>query len=175
MCDEAKLKQWALDRRQFGALAGAAVVTACAPGETGGNDGAGNDSIGLTERAVTFDTDDGTMDAFFVHPSEGQHPAVIFWPDIASIREAKRNMARRLAGEGYAVLVLNPYYRDVAGEQFADFAAWAGNDGFATGRNSGRPWQFDIARPDPAVPQHYLGKVRRLWLAASEKGQGERE
>jgi len=39
-------------------------------------------------------------------------------------------MARRLAGEGYSVLVLNPYYRDVAGEQFADFAEFIDEGGF---------------------------------------------
>jgi carboxymethylenebutenolidase len=55
---------------------------------------------------------------------------VIVWPDIAGLREAKRNIARKLAGEGYAVLVVNPYYRDVAGEQFADFAAFIAGGGF---------------------------------------------
>lgn len=134
MCDEAKLKQWAqetVSRRQFTVLTGAAAVAACAP-ETANGENAQTSTPSLTESGVTFDTADGTMDAFFVHPAEGKHPAVIFWPDIASIREAKRNMARRLAGEGYAVLMLNPYYRDVAGEQFEDFAAFFGNDGFET-------------------------------------------
>ena len=46
-------------------------------------------------------------------------------------------MARRLAGRGYAVLVVNPYYRDVAGEQFADFATFAGNGGF----QKVKPWR----------------------------------
>jgi carboxymethylenebutenolidase len=55
---------------------------------------------------------------------------VILWPDIASIRESKRSIARKLASEGYAVLVVNPYYRDVTGEQFADFAAFIAGGGF---------------------------------------------
>ncbi len=142
MCDETKLKQWAQDamsRRQFGALVGAAAITACTPVDTGErserDDGA--PTSGLMENTVTFQTADGTMDAFFVHPSEGSHPGVIFWPDIGSIRESKRNMARRLAGEGYAVLLLNPYYRDVTGEQFADFAAFIADEGFA----KVRPWR----------------------------------
>ncbi|MEM8918355.1 MAG: dienelactone hydrolase family protein [Pseudomonadota bacterium] len=142
MCDEAKLKQWAQDalsRRQFGVLVGAAAVTACVPGEAGErSEGDESDATaGLVENAVTFETADGTMDALFIHPAEGEHPAVIFWPDIASIRESKRNMARRLAGEGYAVLVLNPYYRDVAGEQFTDFATFFADEGFA----KVRPWR----------------------------------
>ena len=132
MCDELQLQTWAkeaLSRRQFGAVAGAGTLAACAPTGTGANASAST-AGGLTETSVTFDTADGTMDAFFVHPSRGKHPGVIFWPDIASIRESKRNMARRLAGEGYAVLVLNPYYRDVKGEQFEDFATFAAQGGF---------------------------------------------
>lgn len=139
MCDEAKLKQWAagvVSRRDFGVLAGAAAVVACAP-EAGGKVENLQMLIEVTEMAVTFETPDGTMDAFFVHPTEGQHPAIIFWPDIASIRESKRNMARRLAGQGYAVLVVNPYYLDVAGEQFADFAEFIADGGF----QSVRPWR----------------------------------
>ena len=142
MCDEAKLANWAkstLDRRQFTALSGAAALAACAPKAAGSESGPG-DGLSITESAVTFDTSDGTMDAFFVHPTQGKHPAVVFWPDIASLREAKRNMARRLAAEGYAVLVMNPYYRDVAGEQFADFAAFIANGGFA----KVKPWRAKL-------------------------------
>ncbi len=134
MCEEAKLKEWAkaeLDRRQFGVLAGAAAVTACAPGEVTAEDGS-EEALAITESLVSFDTADGTMDAFFAHPADGSYPAIIFWPDIGSLREAKRNMVRRLAGEGYAVLMLNPYYRDVKGDQFTDFADFFANDGFAT-------------------------------------------
>ncbi len=135
MCDEAKLKAWAagaLDRRQFGVMAGIAALSACAPTEVSGSTGEDNASAMLdtAESGVTFETPDGTMDAFFVHPSDGAHPGVVFWPDIAGLREAKRNMARRLAAKGYSVLVLNPYYRDVAGEQFADFAAFINARGF---------------------------------------------
>jgi carboxymethylenebutenolidase len=132
MCDEAKLQSWARDavsRRQFGVLAGAAAVAACAPTDAGGRE-AGTAVLDVTENAVTFDTPDGTMDAFFVRPAQGAHTGIMFWPDIAGLREAKRNMARRLAGKGYSVLVLNPYYRDVAGEQFADFAAFIQGGGF---------------------------------------------
>jgi carboxymethylenebutenolidase len=129
MCDESKLADWArqtISRRQFGALTGAAALAACAPG--GGI--AQNGAAGLKERGVTFATADGTMDGFFVQPETGNHPAVILWPDIASIREAKRGIARKLAAAGYAVLVVNPYYRDVAGEQFADFAGFIAGGGF---------------------------------------------
>jgi len=141
MCDEAKLREWAradVSRRRFGALAGAAAVVACAPSEAGGQTTTADVSAAdLTETTVTFETPDGTMDAFFVHPKDGKYPGVIFWPDIASIRDAKRTMARRLASEGYSVLVLNPYYRDVAGEQFADFVDFIQAEGFP----KVRPWR----------------------------------
>jgi carboxymethylenebutenolidase len=130
MCDESKLAEWAkqaVSRRQFGALTGAAALAAYAPAGAMAHDHGGT---ALTERGVSFATPDGTMDGFLVHPASGKHPAVILWPDIASIREAKRNIARKLASAGYAVLVVNPYYRDVAGEQFADFAAFIADGGF---------------------------------------------
>src|SRR5690606_31795176 len=66
---------------------------------------------------------------FFVHPTSGAHPGVILWPDTAGLREAKMAMGRRLAAEGYAVFVANPYYRSVAGVQFEDFEAFRDKGG----------------------------------------------
>ena len=130
MCDEKQLDTWArgvISRRQFGALSGAAALAACASGTT---ESKASSAAGLKEQGVSFATPDGTMDGFLVQPDTGKHPAVILWPDIASIRESKRNIARTLASAGHAVLVVNPYYRDVAGEQFADFAAFISQGGF---------------------------------------------
>ena len=138
MCNERQIENWArrtLNRRQFGALGGVAAVAACTPVMSGSGP-----APALSERTVSFATADGTMDGFFVAPSEGPSPGVLFWPDIAGLREAKRQMARRLAGEGYAVLVVNPYYRDVSGEQFADFASFAASGGF----QKVRPWRSKL-------------------------------
>jgi carboxymethylenebutenolidase len=60
---------------------------------------------------VEIKTADGTADAYFVHPAEGRHPGVLIWPDIFGLRPAFKEMATRLAGSGYAVLVVNPFYR----------------------------------------------------------------
>ena len=136
MCDREQLAEWAkskMTRRSFGGAAMVAGAAACAPMDMDSDESAS----GLTERMVNIATPSGMMDAFFVHPASGEAKPVLFWPDIAGLREAKREMARRLAGEGYAVLVANPYYRDVAGEQFADFAEFAANDGFA----KVKPWR----------------------------------
>ncbi len=91
-------------RRSFTALAGAGALAAALPARAM----AGKPVKG---RDVTIKTDDGTCDAYFVAPAEGNHPAVLVWPDIRGLRPAFRQMADRLAAEGYAVLTVNPFYR----------------------------------------------------------------
>ena len=95
----------ALSRRHFGALTlGAGLTTMLAPVVRG-------DELAVTESEVEIHTPDGTADAYFVHPSKGSHAAVLVWPDIFGLRPAFRQMGKRLAESGYAVLVVNPYYR----------------------------------------------------------------
>lgn len=66
----------------------------------------------MVERDIQIEMPGGTADAVFFVPEEGkQYPGVVFLPDIGSIREAMRVMCRRLADEGYAVLLPNPFYR----------------------------------------------------------------
>lgn len=65
----------------------------------------------VTETNVEIKTPDGVCDAAFIHPAAGKAPAVIIWPDAFGLRPSMREMARRLAGDGYAVLVPNPFYR----------------------------------------------------------------
>ena len=136
MCETQDIENWArsaLTRRQLGALGATGVAAACAPMASEGSNrsAASANGSGIVERTVEFATADGTLDGEFFHHRTRRAPGVIFWPDIAGIRPAKRQMARRLAEAGYAVLLANPYYRDVKGQQFADFAAFAGGDGFA--------------------------------------------
>jgi carboxymethylenebutenolidase len=66
----------------------------------------------VTEREVEIKTPDGTADSYFVHPASGAAAAVLIWPDIFGLRPAMRTMGRRLAGSGYSVLVVNPFYRN---------------------------------------------------------------
>jgi carboxymethylenebutenolidase len=65
----------------------------------------------VTEANVEIKTADGICDAAFVHPGAGAHAAVIIWADAFGLRPTMRDMARRLAGDGYSVLVPNPFYR----------------------------------------------------------------
>src|SRR6478672_11862334 len=66
----------------------------------------------VTETDVMVPTPDGKADAVLFHPAgAGSWPAVLMWPDILGLRPVFRDMGRRLAGEGYTVLVPNPFYR----------------------------------------------------------------
>jgi carboxymethylenebutenolidase len=66
----------------------------------------------VTEKDVMVPTADGTADAALFYPAgSGSWPAVLMWPDILGLRPVFREMGRRLAAEGYVVLVPNPFYR----------------------------------------------------------------
>ncbi|PZQ21615.1 MAG: dienelactone hydrolase [Sphingopyxis macrogoltabida] len=94
----------AVGRRSFTALAGVGALIAALPARAV----AGKPVKG---RDVAIKTADGTADAYFVAPAEGKHPGVLVWPDIRGLRPAFRQMADRLAADGYAVLCVNPFYR----------------------------------------------------------------
>jgi carboxymethylenebutenolidase len=69
-------------------------------------------AVPVAEQDVTIKTADGECDAVFFHPQgKTKSPGVLMWTDILGLRPAFRDMGRRLAGEGYAVLVPNPFYR----------------------------------------------------------------
>jgi len=104
-------KRAALSRRRFGAMALGSGLVAMLPQWARGADAKhapGADTVGAE---VSITTPDGTADAYFVHPAHGAHPAVLMWPDIFGLRPAFKGMATRLAAVGYAVLVVNPFYR----------------------------------------------------------------
>ena len=66
----------------------------------------------VSETDVTIQTPDGKADAVLFHPAgSGPWPAVLMWPDILGLRPVFRDMGRRLAAQGYTVLVPNPFYR----------------------------------------------------------------
>jgi len=94
-----------LSRRDMMLLSAAAIVAASAwPLEAAA-------MAEVRERAVDIKTPDGTCDAVLVSPAKGKSPAVILYPDALGLRPVKVAMAKRLAAQGYAVLVINPFYR----------------------------------------------------------------
>ena len=73
---------------------------------------ANGSAAGVVEREVEVPTAHGTADAVLFHPAgKGQWPAVLVWPDILGLRPVFRELGRRLAAQGYTVLVPNPFYR----------------------------------------------------------------
>jgi len=110
----------ALTRRQFAAASIGAGVLTMLPRAA--------DALDVKESDVNVKTPDGVADCYFVHPASGTSPGVIVWPDILGLRPAFRQMGKRLAESGYAVLVVNPFYRSKkapvvpAGASFADQA-----------------------------------------------------
>lgn len=123
MCDEDTVREsdeylGNPSRRRFNTLAAGAAVAMMLPRTA--------NALPLASTDVEITTPDGVCDAMFVHPIEGKHPAVLMWPDILALRPAFRQMAARLAENGFAVLVVNPYYRDSKapvieiGESFQD-------------------------------------------------------
>ena len=92
-----------LTRREFGALSAGAGLAMLLPRAAA--------ALEVTAADVEVSTPDGTADCHFVHPTSGAHPGVLIWPDALGLRPAFEQMGRRLAESGYAVLVVNPYYR----------------------------------------------------------------
>jgi carboxymethylenebutenolidase len=106
-----------LSRRDFVALS---VVTglAAATGLTFAAD------VPLVETSVLVTTPDGTCDAVLIHPTTGSHPGVLIWPDVFGLRPAMRNIGKRIAAEGYSVLVPNPFYRVAKAPVFDDISTF---------------------------------------------------
>src|SRR3982074_2748702 len=93
-----------LSRRDFVALSLAAGLSAAA-------DSASAAELPVGETSVEIKTPAGTCDAVFIHPTTGSYPGVLIWPDAFGLRPSMRNIGKRIAAEGYSVLVPNPYYR----------------------------------------------------------------
>jgi carboxymethylenebutenolidase len=106
MCDDdihqGQASDATLSRRAFGIMTAAAAsiaTTAAAAAK-------------VVEKDVDITTPDGKADAVLTYPEgKGPWPGVIIWTDIMGLRPVFRQMAQRLAGEGYVVLTPNPFYR----------------------------------------------------------------
>ena len=93
-----------LSRRDFIAMSVAAgIVAASGPASAA--------AMPVTETDVTIKTPDGVCDAAFIHPTTGSHPGVVIWADAFGLRPVMRDIGKRIAAEGYSVLVPNPFYR----------------------------------------------------------------
>ena len=127
MCDDETLRRMRstpkLTRRGF------AMITASAAAA------AGTTAYGqakVVEKNVDVKTADGVSDSALFYPEgQGTWPGVVVWPDIMGLRPVFREMGRRLASQGYVVLVANPFYRSA---KAADIIAANYNFGTPEGR-----------------------------------------
>ncbi len=93
-------------RREFVALSTAAgLAVAAGPVRAA--------AMPVMDMNVQVKTPDGSCDAALIHPTSGTHPAVLIWSDVFGLRPALREMGKRMAAEGYTVLVPNPFYRTI--------------------------------------------------------------
>jgi carboxymethylenebutenolidase len=125
MTDEKRSEQTAnpesptdLSRREFVTLSVAAGLAAAAGAASAAD-------MPVTEQNVEIKTPDGTCDAAFIHPTSGSHPAVIIWPDAFGLRPSMRDIGKRIAAEGYSVLVPNPFYRVAKAPVFTDASSFS--------------------------------------------------
>lgn len=138
---DSKILKDELARREFVAAMSVAAGVAAAGAATGTAEAA----VDVVETDVDIKTPDGTCDAAFFHPKSGAHAGVLIWPDAFGLRPSLRAMGKRLAGEGYTVLVPNPFYR-VAKNPFTD----ASTVDFAKERNKIQPLMNSINAPGNA-------------------------
>jgi len=133
-----------LSRREFMGRSVAAGLVAA----TGQSFGA---TLSVVETEVTVKTPDGICDAAFIHPASGAYPGVIIWPDAAGLRPSMRDMGKRLAAEGYSVLVPNPFYRISKAPQIPNAAT------------------LDFKNPDT------MAKIRPLMSSVQASGAAEED
>lgn len=135
MCDEmteaenaAWMRDKGLNRREFASIGAGAAALSVLPGCTTAGE---MSSSATASRTVIIGTPAGKADAYFVYPSKGKHPAVIMWPDIAGLRDAYQQMGTRLAAAGFAVLVVNQYYRSSPAPVLNSLMEWRAPAGAA--------------------------------------------
>jgi carboxymethylenebutenolidase len=92
-----------LARRDFVMSVAAGLVAAAGSASAAG--------MQVVEKNVEIKTPDGACDAAFIHPTAGSHPGVLIWTDAFGLRPSMREIGKRIAAEGYSVLVPNPFYR----------------------------------------------------------------
>jgi carboxymethylenebutenolidase len=100
-----------LPRRDFVAMSVAAGLAAAS---------SVSGAASVVETDVEIKTPDGTCNAAFIHPAGGSHPGVLIWTDAFGLRPSMVEIGKRLAAQGYSVLVPNPFYRMGKGPFWTD-------------------------------------------------------
>jgi carboxymethylenebutenolidase len=95
-----RTRDYTLSRRGLAALSLGAVASASAM------------AADITETDIVIKMPEGDCDAALFHTAgDGRWPGIVIFADALGLRPAFRDMGRRLAAEGYVVVVPNPFYR----------------------------------------------------------------
>src|SRR5579872_7299971 len=129
-----------ISRRQFITMAAVAGVVAKTDPASA--------SMSVTETDVAIKTSDG---------------AVIVWSDAFGLRPAMRDIGKRIAAEGYSVLVPNPFYRVKPGPAVDNISSF----NFQTDMSKIQPLMASINAPgncekDAAVFVGWLGQQKQV-------------
>jgi|SRR6516225_8118705 len=82
----------------------------------------------MTEKDIEIRTTEGNCDGLLYTAEDGKkRPGVIHYPDIMGIRPSHRAMAKRLAEQGYTVVLVNPFFRTAKGKLFDFTPNFAGD------------------------------------------------
>jgi carboxymethylenebutenolidase len=65
----------------------------------------------MIERMLEIAAADGKADAVLYAPDQGRHPGLLFYTDLFGVRPENRGMAKRIAEQGYVVMMPNVFYR----------------------------------------------------------------
>lgn len=139
--EESKNKITDLSRRDFVAVSVAAGVAVAASSASAAE-------LPVVETNVDIKTPGGTCDAAFIHPASGSHPGVLIWTDAFGLRPSMRAIGKRIAAEGYSVLVPNPFYRVAKAPVFDNASAF--DFGNQDDMAKLRPLMASINAPDAA-------------------------
>ena len=85
-------------------------------------------------------------------------PAVLMWPDIMGLRPAFRDMGRRLAAQGYVVLVPNPFYRSAKAPVIGD------NFDFSNPEQRAKLMGYRGAMTNDGIDQRRRRPIWRSWM-----------
>ena len=122
-------------------VTGCATTTAASGGVVGG--------------PIKVATPAGAVDALLYRPDgEGRWPAVLVWTDGSGLRPAYDGIGRKLAAEGYVVLIPNAYHRSVKLDGTAQVPALAP----AETRQRGAGWRT-------ALTEQALAADTRAYMA----------
>ena len=132
-----------ITRRDFTTILIGAGIAATVPVATAAD-------ADVIEANVEIKTPDGTCDAAFFHPKSGSYPGVLVWPDAFGLRPSMRAIGKRIAAEGYSVLVPNPFYR-ISKAPFTDAS------------------NFNFQNADD------MAKLRPLMASVNAPGNGEKD